>query len=221
MIITVSCGVFLVEKLKAVSRFHGSLEMSIFPFCVLVVQTPNLTLWVSSGQPLHLVSALSDDGSASGDLFWDDGESIDTYETSQYAYVVFSVAKVLCKRVGITSVYLAECVSTPMCVIVHAAGLFTQNMSLSGSFKEPGAALVQIDGGCNGVMLSDSPGSSQNVMTSEVLHNHLEATYITVDSVRVCGVKQKPSLVLVNSQGVPFTYRENQVSGEMARREKS
>lgn len=55
----------------------------------------------------------------------------------------------------------------------------------------------------------------QNVMTSEVLHNHLEATYITVDSVRVFGVKQKPSLVLVNSQGAPFTYRENQVSGEM------
>lgn len=55
----------------------------------------------------------------------------------------------------------------------------------------------------------------QNVMTSEVLHNHLEATYITVDSVRFFGVKQTPSLVLVNSQGVPFTYKENQVSREM------
>lgn len=55
---------------------------------------PNLTLWVSSGQPLHLVSALSDDGSASGDLFWDDGESIDTYETNQYAYIIFNVAQV-------------------------------------------------------------------------------------------------------------------------------
>lgn len=62
----------------------------------LLVQTPNLTLWVSSGQPLHLVSALSDDGSASGDLFWDDGESIDTYETNQYAYIVFKVTQVLC-----------------------------------------------------------------------------------------------------------------------------
>lgn len=58
-------------------------------------QAPNLTLWVSNGQPLHLVSALSDDGSACGDLFWDDGESIDTYETGQYAYIVFSVAQVL------------------------------------------------------------------------------------------------------------------------------
>lgn len=57
-------------------------------------QTPNLTLWVSSGQPLRLISALSDDGSASGDLFWDDGESIDTYETDQYSYIVFNVAQV-------------------------------------------------------------------------------------------------------------------------------
>ncbi|KAF0037092.1 hypothetical protein F2P81_009966 [Scophthalmus maximus] len=60
---------------------------------VLTTQAPNLTLWVSSGQPLHLVSALTDDGSAGGDLFWDDGESVDTYETDKYAYVVFSVAQ--------------------------------------------------------------------------------------------------------------------------------
>uniref|UniRef100_A0A669F3C7 Alpha glucosidase 2 n=1 Tax=Oreochromis niloticus TaxID=8128 RepID=A0A669F3C7_ORENI len=58
-------------------------------------QAPNLTLWVSTGQPLHLVSALSQDGSASGDLFWDDGETIDTYETNQYAYIIFSIAQVL------------------------------------------------------------------------------------------------------------------------------
>uniref|UniRef100_A0A1A8FYD1 P-type domain-containing protein n=1 Tax=Nothobranchius korthausae TaxID=1143690 RepID=A0A1A8FYD1_9TELE len=56
-------------------------------------QAPNLTLWISSGQPLHLVSALSDDGSATGDLFWDDGESLDTYETNQYTYIVFSVSQ--------------------------------------------------------------------------------------------------------------------------------
>lgn len=61
----------------------------------MCAQTPDLTLWLSSGHPLHLVSALSEDGSASGDLFWDDGESLDTYETNQYAYIVFSVAQVL------------------------------------------------------------------------------------------------------------------------------
>uniref|UniRef100_A0A669DAE8 Alpha glucosidase 2 n=1 Tax=Oreochromis niloticus TaxID=8128 RepID=A0A669DAE8_ORENI len=62
---------------------------------IVPTQAPNLTLWVSTGQPLHLVSALSQDGSASGDLFWDDGETIDTYETNQYAYIIFSIAQVL------------------------------------------------------------------------------------------------------------------------------
>uniref|UniRef100_A0A3P9HJ83 Si:ch73-12o23.1 n=1 Tax=Oryzias latipes TaxID=8090 RepID=A0A3P9HJ83_ORYLA len=60
---------------------------------VIPTQTPNLTLWISTGQPLHLISALSDEGSAHGDLFWDDGESIDTFETNQYSYIVFSVAQ--------------------------------------------------------------------------------------------------------------------------------
>ena len=69
------------------------LFLSLFMF--LGAQAPNLTLWVSSGQPLHLVSALSDDGSASGDLFWDDGESIDTYENNLYSYIIFNVTQVL------------------------------------------------------------------------------------------------------------------------------
>lgn len=60
---------------------------------VIPTQRPNLTLWVSSGQPLHLLTALSDQGSASGELFWDDGESLDTYENLQYAYILFTVDK--------------------------------------------------------------------------------------------------------------------------------
>ncbi|XP_067441400.1 lysosomal alpha-glucosidase [Thunnus thynnus] len=110
---------------------------------VIPTQEPNVTLWVSSGQPLHLVCALSDDGSASGDLFWDDGETIDTYENNQYAYITFNV--------------------------------------------------------------------TQKVMTSQVLHSNVEATYITVRSVTFYGVKQEPSRVLVNSQDAPFSYRVNQV----------
>lgn len=110
---------------------------------VIPTQEPNVTLWVSSGQPLHLVCALSDDGSASGDLFWDDGETIDTYENNQYAYITFNV--------------------------------------------------------------------TQKVMTSQVLHSNVEATYITVKSATFYGVKQEPSRVLVNSQDAPFTYRVNQV----------
>ncbi|KPP70988.1 lysosomal alpha-glucosidase-like [Scleropages formosus] len=110
---------------------------------VIPTQRPNTTLWVSSGQPLHLICSLTDEGTAAGDLFWDDGETIDTYETDQYAYIVFHVAK--------------------------------------------------------------------NVMTSQVLHDNVEATFITVETVSFYGVKEEPSNVTVNSQDVPFTYKGNQV----------
>lgn len=52
----------------------------------------------------------------------------------------------------------------------------------------------------------------QNVMTSEVLHSSVEATYITVETASFYGVKQKPSRVLVNSQDAVFTYSTNKVS---------
>lgn len=48
-------------------------------------------------------------------------------------------------------------------------------------------------------------------MTSQVLSNHIEASYITVESASFYGVKEKPSRVLVNSQDALFTYGNNQV----------
>ena len=68
------------------------------------------------------------------------------------------------------------------------------------------------DKGC--ILRCDSTGCClffQNVMTSQVLRNHLEATYITVESTSFYGVKAEPSRVLVNSQDAEFTYRANQV----------
>ncbi|XP_042590642.1 lysosomal alpha-glucosidase-like [Cyprinus carpio] len=110
---------------------------------IIPTQRPNTTLWVSSGQPLNLIVSLSEDGLAKGDLYWDDGETIDTYEKDQYAYIYFTV--------------------------------------------------------------------EQNTMTSEVLHNHEEAAYITVETVSFYGVKVEPENVTVNSQEAAFTYRDNQV----------
>ena len=40
-------------------------------------------------KPLYLSIALDQQDKAHGDLFWDDGESIDTYQTSSYNYFVF------------------------------------------------------------------------------------------------------------------------------------
>ena len=40
--------------------------------------------------PMSLVVALDSQQSAYGDLFWDDGDSIDTYENSKYNYFIFN-----------------------------------------------------------------------------------------------------------------------------------
>ncbi|XP_062304684.1 lysosomal alpha-glucosidase isoform X2 [Osmerus eperlanus] len=110
---------------------------------VIPTQRPNTTLWVSSGQPLHLLASLREDGQAQGELFWDDGESLDTWETGQYALILFTV--------------------------------------------------------------------DQNTMTSQVLHSHEEATYITIEMTSFYGVRSKPTRVTVNSQDAAFSYRANQV----------
>ncbi|XP_051856102.1 lysosomal alpha-glucosidase-like [Antechinus flavipes] len=60
---------------------------------VLPTQKPDITSWMSSGNPLLLVAALSQEGIAWGDLFWDDGESLDTFERGNYSYVVFNVSQ--------------------------------------------------------------------------------------------------------------------------------
>uniref|UniRef100_A0A671MGB4 Lysosomal alpha-glucosidase-like n=1 Tax=Sinocyclocheilus anshuiensis TaxID=1608454 RepID=A0A671MGB4_9TELE len=69
------------------SRNHNSIdEQENFLPSLLMLKyvLPNTTLWVSSGQPLNLIVSLSEDGLAKGDLYWDDGETLDTYEKDQY-----------------------------------------------------------------------------------------------------------------------------------------
>nr|XP_006112923.1 lysosomal alpha-glucosidase [Pelodiscus sinensis]XP_006112924.1 lysosomal alpha-glucosidase [Pelodiscus sinensis]XP_006112926.1 lysosomal alpha-glucosidase [Pelodiscus sinensis] len=110
---------------------------------ILPTQKPGSTSWVSSRNPLRLIAALSQNASAWGDLFWDDGESLETFEKGAYSYLVFNV--------------------------------------------------------------------TQNVFTSTVLHANVEATYITVDTLTVYGVRDEPSRVTVNGKENPFSYLDNQV----------
>ncbi|CAF2051540.1 unnamed protein product [Rotaria magnacalcarata] len=44
----------------------------------------------SRKKPMYLIVALDNKQKATGDLFWDDGESIDTYERSIYNYFIFN-----------------------------------------------------------------------------------------------------------------------------------
>ncbi|XP_072299488.1 lysosomal alpha-glucosidase [Eucyclogobius newberryi] len=56
---------------------------------ILPQQEPTLTTSESRTNPFFLTVALSTGGYAWGDLFWDDGESLDTFEKTNYSYVIF------------------------------------------------------------------------------------------------------------------------------------
>ncbi|XP_062523496.1 lysosomal alpha-glucosidase-like [Corticium candelabrum] len=58
---------------------------------ILVTQTPNRTTTATRVNPLGLVVALDVDGTANGSLFWDDGESLDTYEKGEYTLIEYKV----------------------------------------------------------------------------------------------------------------------------------
>lgn len=56
---------------------------------IIPQQEPALTTSASRTNLFFLTVALSEGGWAWGDLFWDDGESLDTYEKNSYSYLIF------------------------------------------------------------------------------------------------------------------------------------
>lgn len=56
---------------------------------IIPQQEPALTTSASRSNPFLLTVGLSAGGWARGDLFWDDGDSLDTFETGDYSYVIF------------------------------------------------------------------------------------------------------------------------------------
>ncbi|XP_015233743.1 PREDICTED: sucrase-isomaltase, intestinal [Cyprinodon variegatus] len=58
---------------------------------ILPCQKPENNTMYSRKNPLGLIVALSDSGTAKGSFFWDDGEGIDTVAKSQYLLVDFTV----------------------------------------------------------------------------------------------------------------------------------
>ncbi|KAK3570325.1 hypothetical protein QTP86_017161 [Hemibagrus guttatus] len=60
---------------------------------ILPWQKPENNTKYSRKNPLGLIAALDDDGTAAGSLFWDDGEGIDTYVNKTYLLTYFSVHK--------------------------------------------------------------------------------------------------------------------------------
>ncbi|KAH0632013.1 hypothetical protein JD844_020013, partial [Phrynosoma platyrhinos] len=60
---------------------------------ILPTQKPGCCTLVSRGNPLRLIAALSQNANAWGDLYWDDGESLDAFAKGDYSYLVFNVTQ--------------------------------------------------------------------------------------------------------------------------------
>lgn len=59
---------------------------------ILPTQRPSVTTTYSRHNPMGLIIALDDNNQASGELFWDDGDSRETVENGNYIHYDFSVA---------------------------------------------------------------------------------------------------------------------------------
>ncbi|XP_076853360.1 lysosomal alpha-glucosidase isoform X2 [Brachyhypopomus gauderio] len=60
---------------------------------IIPQQVPALTTAASRSNPFLLTVALSSKGWARGELFWDDGDSLDTFEHGDYSYVIFTAGQ--------------------------------------------------------------------------------------------------------------------------------
>jgi len=58
---------------------------------VLVMQQPDLTTTAARKNPFQLLVTLGSTGEASGELYWDDGVSLNVAETGEYCHVIYRV----------------------------------------------------------------------------------------------------------------------------------
>uniref|UniRef100_H9GHK5 P-type domain-containing protein n=1 Tax=Anolis carolinensis TaxID=28377 RepID=H9GHK5_ANOCA len=71
---------------------------------ILPTQKPGCCTVISRGNPMRLIAALSQNANAWGDLYWDDGESLDAFAKGDYSYLVFNVTQVG-RRAGSSALY--------------------------------------------------------------------------------------------------------------------
>ncbi|CAF4990367.1 unnamed protein product [Rotaria sp. Silwood1] len=64
---------------------------------IIPMQMPGASLVLGRGNPFILLVAQSQSGTATGNLFWDDGDSIDSIETQTYNYFEFTLTNSVSK----------------------------------------------------------------------------------------------------------------------------
>ncbi|XP_051801835.1 LOW QUALITY PROTEIN: sucrase-isomaltase, intestinal-like [Acanthochromis polyacanthus] len=140
---------------------------------ILPCQAPARNTQESRKNPLGLIVALSETGTAEGSFFWDDGEGIDTVKNNQYLLTSFSATG-----------------NTLTCNIVHN-GLAQADQVTLGVVKVWGAGNVKI----TGATLKDASGTSypltlQHDVTKQelimdatsrsfIINQHFTITWIT------------------------------------------
>ncbi|CAG11433.1 unnamed protein product, partial [Tetraodon nigroviridis] len=102
----------------------------------LLFKGPALTTATSRKNPFFLTVALSAGGQAWGDLFWDDGDGLDTFETGNYSYIVFVADE-------------SQVVSEPVTVNEALTGLVLGGLQVFGLQSAPLFVLA------NGVEVAD------------------------------------------------------------------
>uniref|UniRef100_A0A673C8T8 Lysosomal alpha-glucosidase n=1 Tax=Sphaeramia orbicularis TaxID=375764 RepID=A0A673C8T8_9TELE len=97
-------------------------------------QEPALTTTASRGNPFFLTVALSAGGWAWGDLFWDDGDSLGTFETGSYCYLIFVAGQVGKRCDGYLCLNVQPfCQFNFICVFLFPKALTVTGLALSMS----------------------------------------------------------------------------------------
>ncbi|XP_058387661.1 maltase-glucoamylase isoform X2 [Diceros bicornis minor] len=75
---------------------------------ILPWQEPAMNTYYSRQNFMGLIVALDDNGKAEGEMFWDDGQSIDTYENGNYFLANFTAAQNILQIQIIHNMYLSD-----------------------------------------------------------------------------------------------------------------
>ncbi|KAG1930730.1 maltase-glucoamylase, intestinal [Pimephales promelas] len=133
---------------------------------ILPVQRPDVTTTYSRRHPMGLIIALDDNQAASGELFWDDGDSRDTVSSGSHIHYQFSVNE------GVLSMHVAHNGYT------DPNNLKFENITVMGVKSEPILVLVT-EGSTSNPLLSSQIqyNSTKQVMYLRNLELELGKNY--------------------------------------------
>lgn len=159
-------------------------------------QEPAFSTAQSRGKGMALVVALTPDGFARGELFWDDGDSWETFEKGDYTEILF----------------LASNVSTGCCwrgAAVQGVLVALAQLCVLGGWQR-GSTWGRSSPGCTRC----HPCCPQGAVLSQLLRASPHLDGVLLEAVTVLGVTSPPWRVLANGAIVSgFSYRsDTQVS---------